>query len=141
MDPETFDLVTKGGALAVLLYLIPVLRSIAASLAAIAALAVGMVAGLRDAGVPIADPPTVQGAVAATVRHLKNVATVLLLAVLFVGCSCTGAVRDGLGDLERDFDLYRGASVARVESQTDLHREMGRAVKAHITEARRLADR
>lgn len=143
MDPETHNLVTQYGALGVLVYLAPVLRSIAVSLRKIASATTAATEGLRDAGVPLdGPPPTVRGSVAALVRHLApKAAAVLLVAVLVAGCSCTGAVAKGLGDLQHDFDLYRRASVARVESQADLHRELGRAVQGHIEAARRLAER
>lgn len=139
MDPTIVDLLTQFGALGVLIYLLPLLTSIKTSLATLADAKRDALAGLEDAGVKI-ETPTVRDATAATVRYLKG-AAVLLACVLLAACSCNADVAEGLDDLERDFGVYRRASIARVESQADLHRELGEVIAEHVAEARRRAAR
>lgn len=58
-----------------------------------------------------------------------------LVALALVGCSCTGDVREGLYDLQRDFGAFRRASVARVASNDDARQRLGDAIDAHLDRA------
>lgn len=137
MDSTTFDLVAQGGALAALLALIPLLQRIDRHLTTIAGAVTGAIDGARDAGVQLDHAPTVRSATAATLKHLKGAAAVLLMvALLFLaGCSCNDSVGEGLRDLRDDFDLYHRASVAAVASDADAHARLGAAIHEHIVEA------
>lgn len=131
-EPEVIDVVTKGGALGVLVFLIPLLRRVDANLATIAATVPAVFDGLRDAGVKLEEPPTVRSSVAALVRRLVGVTTALAVALLLAGCSATADVREGLDDLGRDFDSYRRASVPRAGVDPDRHAALGMAIGEHV---------
>lgn len=133
----TFDLVTKGGALGVLLFIAPALRSIARSLRKLEGFVPAFISGVREAGVPLSDAPDAREAVRETIKHLRGAVAALLLAclVIFAGCSATDDVAEGLTDLQRDFTTYRRASVAAVASDADAHALLGLAIDDHISEA------
>jgi hypothetical protein len=114
VDAEVIDLVTKFGALGVLIYLTPMLRRIDVNMARLAALVPAVFDGLRDAGVQLPEPATVRSATGSLVRRLLAVALVAFaLTFMLSGCSATADVREGLADLQRDLTTYRNASEPR----------------------------
>ena len=134
MDETTVivDLVTKFGALGVLLYLIPMLARIDKNLATVAGFVPDVFSGLRDAGVKLDEPPTVRGSVGALMRRLLGVTALLLVTFLLVGCSATADVREGLHDLGRDFDAYRRASAPREGVDPTRHAALGMTIAEHV---------
>lgn len=136
MTDLEYEALMKLGALAgVLAFVVPALRSIDASLKTLTGYAAQITDGLRDAGVALPEAPSVRGATAALVRHLKAAAILLLVGLALAGCSATADVRAGLRDLQRDFDTYRRASIAAVPSDADAHALLGLAIDDHIAQA------